>query len=847
MAKDSLCPGAYFAPSRLAFIIRSLIGLTLVVSGHAVAKEYVFSASSLEGGELSGQNIDLSLFSRDNAQMPGTWPSRLKLNKTLLDEEPITYISGADGSLQAQITPMMLRRWGIKVDAYPALAEASPDTPLVKPLGHYIPQASSSLDFSSMTLNISMPQAAISSLARDGIDPSLWDDGIPVLFTDYSYSGSHNSDTNHRTTESQYLNLRSGLNLGGWRLRNYSTWSQSEDDNTWEAISTYVQHDVDFLRSQFTVGENSTRGDVFDSIQYTGVNLASDEEMLPYSQRGYAPVIRGIANSNAEVSIRQNGYLIYQQNVAPGAFEISDLYSTTNSGDLEVTITEADGTQHRFTQPYSSTAVMLRPGRVKYEVTAARYRAANGSDEKEPEFSQASLIYGLNNSTTLFGGFTGSQDYQAGNLGVGIALGDFGALSADVTLARATLDNDHTSTGQSYRLLYSGKIERTDTNFTLASYRYSTKGYYSFADANQKYSGNEDEWMFRYNKRNRIQASISQTILGSSLYLNGYQQDYWGTSDTERSLSVGVNTTLDGINYHLTYTYSKTSDGPDDQMVAFGLSVPLSRWLPNAWSTYNVSSSKRGNTRHNVGLSGTLLDDQRLSYSLQQSHSNHNGDDSSSIYSTYRSQFANLNAGYYLSSGNSQQVTLGASGGIVVHPQGITLSQPLGEQFAVVSAKGAQGIRFLNRQGIRTDWQGNAIIPSLSPYQKNNIRIDTTNLPENVDTDETSTSVIPSRSAVVAAGFHAHIGYRVLIQLTDNAGKPIPFGAMVSVDEQAIFGIVDDTSTVYLAGVPESFPILIKWGKGQGQQCRANVVIPSTEPVTNLAGIFFATTICKQE
>lgn len=60
--------------------------------------------------------------------------------------------------------------------------------------------------------------------------------------------------------------------------------------------------------------------------------------MLPYSQRGYAPVIRGIANSNAEVSVRQNGYLIYQQNVAPGAFEINDLYSTTNSGDLEVTV-----------------------------------------------------------------------------------------------------------------------------------------------------------------------------------------------------------------------------------------------------------------------------------------------------------------------------------------------------------------------------------------------------------------------------------------------------------------------------------------------------------------------------
>lgn len=839
--------GSTYPSSRLSLFIRALLSMAFVVSGHAFAREYSFSSSSLEGNELSQQNIDLSLFSRENAQLPGTWPSRLRLNKTLLDEESITYKSGADGTLQAQITPGMLRHWGVKIEDYPALADAPANVPLPQPLGYYIPQASSSLDFSAMTLNISMPQAAISNPDIEGINPALWDDGVPVLFTDYSYSASQTRDGNHNTSENQYLNLRSGLNLGGWRVRNYSTWSKSESTNAWDAINTYLQHDIDVLRSQFTAGQNSTRGDVFDSIQYTGVNLASDDEMLPYSQRGYAPVIRGIASSNAEVSIRQNGYLIYQQNVAPGAFEISDLFSTTNSSDLEVTVKEADGTEHHFTQPYSSTAVMLRPGRIKYEITAARYRAASGSDEKEPEFVQASLIYGLNNAATLFTGVTSSVDYQAANAGVGIALGDLGALSIDVTSARASLDDDQTRSGQSYRLLYSGKIERTDTNFTLASYRYSTQGYYSFSDANKQYSGNEDDLMFSYNKRNRIQASISQTLLGSSIYLNGYQQDYWGTSDTERSLSAGINTTINGISYHLTYTYSNTSDRTDDQMIAFGLSVPLSRWLPNAWSSYNVSSSKQGYTRHNIGLNGTLLDDQRLSYSLQQSHSNHDGEDTSSLYSSYRSQYANLNAGYYTSSDNSQQVNLGASGAIVAHPHGVTLSQPLGDQFAIVSAQGAKGIRFQNQRGVRTDWQGNAVIPSLTPYQKNSIRIDTTSLPEDVDTDETATTVIPSRSAAVATTFTAHIGYRALLHLTDAKGHAIPFGAMVSVDNSSIIGIVDDTGTVYLAGVPATFPITIQWGKARGQQCHASVVLPEPEHAANLAGILSTQAICKQE
>lgn len=56
------------------------------------------------------------------------------------------------------------------------------------------------------------------------------------------------------------------------------------------------------------------------------MQLASDDNMLPNSQRGFAPTVRGIANSSAIVTIRQNGYVIYQSNVPAGAFEINDLY-----------------------------------------------------------------------------------------------------------------------------------------------------------------------------------------------------------------------------------------------------------------------------------------------------------------------------------------------------------------------------------------------------------------------------------------------------------------------------------------------------------------------------------------
>lgn len=94
------------------------------------------------------------------------------------------------------------------------------------------------------------------------------------------------------------------------------------------------------MKSQLLLGESATSGSIFSSYTFTGVQLASDDNMLPNSQRGFAPTVRGIANSSAIVTIRQNGYVIYQSNVPAGAFEINDLYPSSNSGDLEVTIEE---------------------------------------------------------------------------------------------------------------------------------------------------------------------------------------------------------------------------------------------------------------------------------------------------------------------------------------------------------------------------------------------------------------------------------------------------------------------------------------------------------------------------
>ena len=224
---------------------------------------------------------------------------------------------------------------------------------------------------------------------RGYVPPELWDEGMPAMLLNYGFTGSNSKgrDRFTQSASSYYLNLRPGFNLGAAGAELHHTGYNSggggrQSEDRWDTVYTYAQRNIISMKSLLTLGESSSPSDVFDSVSFRGAQLASDDDMLPESLRGYAPVVRGIARSNAQVVIRQNGYVIYQSYVAPGAFEISDMYPTGGSGGLDVTIKEADGSEQHMTVPFASLPVLQREGRLKYALTSGQYRTYDHSVEK---------------------------------------------------------------------------------------------------------------------------------------------------------------------------------------------------------------------------------------------------------------------------------------------------------------------------------------------------------------------------------------------------------------------------------------------------------------------------------
>ncbi|WP_421094395.1 fimbria/pilus outer membrane usher protein, partial [Serratia fonticola] len=78
---------------------------------------------------------------------------------------------------------------------------------------------------------------------------------------------------------------------------------------------------------------------------------------------------------------------------------------------------------------------------------------------------------------TGYSGVIGSNYYQSVSAGLALNTG-IGAISSDITQSRSQLSNNESTQGQSIRLTYAKILPVIDTNITLASYQYSSSGYY---------------------------------------------------------------------------------------------------------------------------------------------------------------------------------------------------------------------------------------------------------------------------------------------------------------------------------------------------------------------------------
>ena len=819
--------------------ITMLISAVMVRESHA---EQVFNPEFLSDGLPDAQISDLTRFDRSTHQLPGVYRVDVYVNDQYAFTRDINFIESDKAQDATGLLPCLdlktLQGFGVNTAQYEGLSDP---TQQCLDFSSIIEGANSQFQFDKLKLNISLPQVALLNQVRGYISPDQWDNGINGLFLNYNLSGYNNSKTN---ADSAFLRLDNGLNIGAWQFRHSGSWSynshQGKSSTQWNDLNTYAQTIVVPLKSQLLIGDSSTTGEIFDSFGYRGINLSTSDAMYPDSQQGYAPSVRGVAKTNAKVVIKQNGYVVHQLNVAPGPFKIEDLNTASLNGDLVVTIEENDGSVQTFKVPFSTLPILQREDRTKYSVALGEYRSGLRNQDN-PLVAQVTAIHGLNSGITVYSGTQLSKNYKSALLGLGANLGNYGALSFDVTHANSELADKSTSKGQSIRFLYSKALLSSGTTFQLLGYRYSTKGFYTLNDVtNKNMSGFnmgkdqtdlpniEDYYNLKNAKKGRFQANITHSFGDyGSLFLSGNQQTYWNTDKKDEWVQAGYSNSWKTLNYSFAVSRNKYSGSQlTDTLYTMNLSFPLDRVLAkanftdnpikNSYASVSSTQNSNGNETYMAGVSGTLLKNRNLSYNINQGKVSQQGD-IGSFSVNYNGGYGNLGAGYSYEK-DSNQFTYSASGGVLAHRDGITFGQPLGSTSILVKAPGAKGVNIENNIGVKTDWRGYAIVPYANEYRSNRVALDSDSFSNNLEIGNNVETVIPIKGAIARASFDTSIGVRALVTMS-KADKHLPYASRVIETNSSTRSMVADDGRVYLTGLPLKGTLQAYWGENTDEKC----------------------------
>ncbi|WP_114194987.1 fimbria/pilus outer membrane usher protein [Edaphovirga cremea] len=701
-------------------------------------------------------------------------------------------------------------------------------------LEELVPGAKATFDNGEQRLDVVAPQIILQRQARGYVSPALWDNGITAGTLQYDYNAYHSEQTGTPAQTSQYLSLRGGFNWDAWRLRYRS--SADWDNNSgfsYHSNETYLERSIVPWRSKLVLGQSTTDGQVFNSLGFLGVQLSSDDRMYTDSQRGFAPVIQGTANTNARVRVSQRGNQIYETTVSPGAFVIDDLYPTGSGGDLLVTIREADGSERSFTVTYATIAELLRPGVTRFSLMAGKYRNSGINDQ--PVITMATLRHGISNLITGYTGVIGAENYAA--VSAGLALNtDYGAISLDITQSQAKFDNMDNQQGQSVRFTYAKILPVINTNVSLASYSYSSSGYFEAdeAIALRDYSNRNSDWDIYNNlkRRNRLQVNATQQFAEGfgALSLNMNTQNYWNRGGTDTEYQFSYNNFYQRVNYGINFERVRNLQTDRwDNRVMLTVSIPLgsSRNSPHLTTSYTQDRDRQA-LQNSVG--GSFGEAYQYSYNtfINAEHYQDNGANTSGgLSGSWSAPYATVGGSYSKGDGYSQYGA-NMSGGIVAYSGGVVLTPMLGETSAIVEADNAKGIRVTNYSGLQLDSRGRTVVPYLSPFRQNSVELDPKGLSSDVELKYTTQYIAPTAGAVTLLRYETETGYSLLTNARDAKGNPLPFGATVTDEKNNNVGYIAQSGQGFLRVKSDKGRLDVKWGEGADENCQFNYQLPQS-------------------
>jgi outer membrane usher protein len=509
------------------------------------------------------------------------------------------------------------------------------------------------------------------------------------------------------------------------------------------------------------------------------------------------PELSGSAAVPSTVEIYANNARTFSQQVDSGPFQVTGLPLATGPGEARIIVRDALGRETVTQVPFYSSPRLLAHGLTDFSLEAGYPRNFYGtfSDSYNRHVvGSATARHGLTNGLTLEAHGEGGAGLGNGGLGAVFGLGSFGVGSAALA-------------GSRYGDEWGGQVAAALEFglFGLRVYANSQRTFGRYQDVASVTAklGKLDGFLFPVASSQPPvqldQVSVAIPLGKNSSYLNLNYGRVRYTGDQHYRIA--------GVSYSRTVPFSGTlavNGYKDlDNKGSYGLFASLSFPLgPTISATAGVQSTADG-----VSLAADVIKMQGpevgdYGWRIRDSEG---GVRQRAAAAAYRTPYTQLQAGVQQFDRTSQ-ITAQADGAIAALGGGVFFANRIDDAFAVVDT-GVPDVTVYsqNRPVGVTDRSGRILVPSLHSWQPNEITLDPTNLPVDVDMPETSRKIVPAeRSGVVVDFGGSADGQAALVSFRDASGQFLPAGSSGRLGEAGEPFVIGYDGEAYVRGIGSS-------------------------------------------
>jgi outer membrane usher protein len=598
----------------------------------------------------------------------------------------------------------------------------------------------------------------------------------------------------------------------------------------WVRLDTAWTYDRPAAMTTLRVGDAITpSGSWARSVHFGGVQFGTNFATRPYEITFPQPSIRGTAAVPSAVDVLVNGVLQSRTDVPSGAFQLDNVPVVTGAGQIQVVTRDLLGREQVVTQDIYVSERLLRRGLNEFSINAGALRENFGYESNSyGDFLLAGVLRrGMSDVLTIEGRIDATSEVSSVGATVARAMGRYGVASIALAVSNGTetgtlIQVGHDFQGRVYRgnirVQSSRDFEQPGMSALAATVALAESG----AVADTRGLGSvvrlaawpELQVIASGGRNFGRKGSLGLTYVGER-FAEGLSDRRIFTLSYSRTLTRRL-----ALSASASYFGAEDDGGAANVIVSrtLGRRSSVSSSLNTAYDTTSMRVDHRYELPVGPGFG------YRTSLLAGDLHAVEAEVDANTAHARYSAEMAQRDG----ASGWRMQTR----GSVAVLGGEVFAAREISDGFAVVDAAGFENVRVYleNREVGVTNANGHLLVPRLRPYENNQLRIETADLPLNVRVDNDALRIAPYYRSGAVASFGIEASASAILRVILPDRSPVPEGSKAAIGAAAWPVGID--GRLYLENVRAGARVEIAYG---GARCALTLPeIPVTDAIPDL-------------